>query len=64
AKPGDLVFFSGTYRTSRNYTHVGIYLGNGQFIHSASSQGVTVSSFTSGYWANHYSGVARPTVLM
>ncbi len=64
AKPGDLVFFSGTYRTSRNYTHVGIYLGNDQFIHASSSQGVTISSFGSGYWANHYSCIARPTVLM
>jgi len=64
ARPGDLVFFTGTYRTSRNYTHVGIYLGGDQFIHSASSKGVSIASFGSGYWASHYSCIARPTVLM
>ena len=65
AKPGDIVFFKGTYRTtSRNYTHVGIYLGNNKMIHSASSGGISVSSISSGYWANHYSGIARPNVLM
>lgn len=64
ARPGDLVFFTGTYRTSRNYTHVGIYLGGNQFIHSASSKGVSIASFGSGYWASHYSCIARPTVLM
>ena len=64
AKPGDIVFFKGTYSSSHTYTHVGIYLGNGQMIHSASSSGVSISSITSGYWANHYSCVARPTALM
>jgi cell wall-associated NlpC family hydrolase len=64
AKPGDIVFFTGTYSTSHKYTHVGIYLGNGQMIHSASSSGVSISSITSGYWASHYSCIARPNVLM
>ena len=50
---GDLVFFLGT-------THVGIYLGNGQFIHaSTTNYDVTINSLNSGYWANHYSGACR-----
>jgi cell wall-associated NlpC family hydrolase len=64
AKAGDIVFFKGTYKTSNTYSHVGIYLGNGQMIHCASSKGVSISSITSGYWAKHYSCIARPTVLM
>ncbi|MGP1442281.1 MAG: C40 family peptidase [Anaerovoracaceae bacterium] len=64
ARPGDIVFFKGTYRSSHNYTHVGIYLGNNQMIHSSSSDGVSVSSIASGYWASHYSGIARPNVMM
>ncbi|MCR4601297.1 MAG: C40 family peptidase [Clostridia bacterium] len=60
AQKGDLVFFSGTYSTSKTYTHVGIYLGNGQFIHSSSSKGVTVSSLSEAYWGSHYSCMARP----
>lgn len=64
AKPGDVVLFSGTYRTNKAYTHVGIYLGDGMMIHCSSSRGVTIDSFTSGYWANHYSCIARPNALM
>lgn len=64
AKPGDIVFFKGTYKTSHKYSHVGIYMGDGKIIHSASSKGVSISTITSGYWANHYSCIARPTSLM
>ncbi len=64
AKPGDLVFFKNTYNTSKTYTHVGIYLGNNQMIHSASSSGISISSFSSGYWASHYACIARPTAMM
>ncbi len=64
AKPGDVVFFKGTYKTSRTYSHVGIYLGNGKMIHASSSKGISIDSITSGYWAKHYSSIARPTVLM
>lgn len=64
AKAGDIVFFKGTYKTSRTYSHVGIYLGNGKMIHASSSKGISIDSITSGYWAKHYSSIARPTVLM
>jgi len=56
--PGDLVFFS-CYSSSIN--HVGVYAGNGQFIHSSSPSGggVIYSSLNSGYYANEYVGARR-----
>lgn len=59
-QPGDLVFFQGTYDTGRGeyITHVGRYLGNGQFIH-AGSQGVQVASLSDPYWTKHYAGGGR-----
>src|SRR5699024_124730 len=47
---GDLVFF----RTGRRSHHVGIYLGNGRFMHASASQGVTISSLDNVYWRSHY----------
>jgi cell wall-associated NlpC family hydrolase len=64
AKPGDIVFFKGTYKTSHKYSHVGIYLGNGKMIHASSSNGISIDSITSGYWAKHYSTIARPSALV
>ncbi len=52
--PGDLVFFIRTYNTSRVITHSGIYLGEGSFIHTSSSQGVTVTSLGDPYWSGRY----------
>ncbi len=57
-KAGDIVFFAGTYASG--ISHVGIYAGNGQFIHSPNSRStVSYSSLTSGYWAQHYYGARR-----
>jgi len=48
---GDLVFFGERgYRAS----HVGIYLGNNQFIHASSSQGVVVSQLDSQYYQRRF----------
>lgn len=49
-QPGDLVFF----RPSNRDRHVGIYLSDDQFLHSSSSEGVTISSLDSDYWSNRW----------
>lgn len=57
-KAGDIVFFAGT--GASGISHVGIYAGNGQFIHAPNSRStVSYSDLTSGYWANHYYGARR-----
>ena len=55
-QPGDLVFFTGTSSTSSIASHVGIYIGNGQFIHASSGTGycVKISSLNENYYTNHY----------
>ena len=49
-KRGDLVFFFDTYEINRIITSVGIYIGNGEFIHSSTSDGVTVSLINDPYY--------------
>jgi len=48
--PGDLVFF----RPPGRYDHVGIYLGEGRFLHASSSRGVMISRLDNRYWQRHY----------
>ncbi len=56
--PGDLVFFANTY--AAGLSHVGIYIGDGQFIHAENqSTGVTISSVYSDYYSGHYAGAYR-----
>lgn len=58
-KPGDLVFFK---TRGNRVSHVGIYQGNGKFIHASSGKGrVTVNSLNDGYYANRYAGARRVT---
>ncbi|MCX5780110.1 MAG: NlpC/P60 family protein [Firmicutes bacterium] len=57
--PGDLVFFDCS--GGNGISHVGIYSGNGNFIHSSSprSGGVIYSSLNTGYYADTYVGARR-----
>ena len=54
-RPGDLVFFS----QGSGVSHVGIYVGGGQFIGSQSSTGVAYASLNTGYWASRVVGYGR-----
>lgn len=56
-QPGDVVFFA-TYRPT--ISHVGIYVGDGKFVHAANSRkGTRVDTLTRGYYANRYRGARR-----
>src|SRR5687768_468014 len=54
--PADLVFFGG----KGNVSHVGIYVGEGRFVHAPSSGGtVRLDHLDGPYWRDHYSGAKR-----
>lgn len=56
-QPGDLVFYD---TLKRPYSHVGIYLGDGKFVHAPKSGAkVRVESVKSAYWAQRYNGARR-----
>ena len=57
--PGDLVFFTSN-RKRRNVAHVGIYLGEGEFIHAASNnRRIQVNDLSENYWSKHFYGARR-----
>ena len=51
AKPGDLIFFQGTYDTT-GASHVGIYVGNGMMIHCGDP--ISYTTIESNYWRQHF----------
>ena len=51
AKPGDLIFFQGTYDTA-GASHVGIYVGNGMMIHCGNP--ISYASIETSYWQQHF----------
>ncbi len=55
ARQGDLVFFHTS--PEKRITHVGVYLGNGRFVHAPSSgKSVSIASLRNGYWKRRYMG--------
>lgn len=59
-KPGDLVFFNTLKRT---FSHVGIYVGEGKFIHSPRTGGeVRVEDMGASYWSKRFTGARRADV--
>lgn len=57
--PGDILFFSNT-STLSNITHVGLYIGDGKFIHAANSRvGVIISELDSSYYSIRFVGARR-----
>jgi len=56
-KPGDLVFFNTLKRT---FSHVGIYVGDGKFIHAPRpGKAVRVDDMREAYWQNRFNGARR-----
>ena len=56
ARPGDLVFFSGTYDTS-GMSHVGIYVGGGMMLHCGDP--ISYADLRTDYWQAHLAGYGR-----
>ncbi len=56
-KQGDLVFFN---TLGKKYSHLGIYMGEGKFIHSASRRSnVRIDNMSNNYWSKRYNGARR-----
>jgi cell wall-associated NlpC family hydrolase len=55
--PGDLLFFN---TLGRQFSHVGIYLGDGRFVHAPSRQkSVEIDDMNDGYWKRRFNGARR-----
>ncbi|TKG97837.1 LysM peptidoglycan-binding domain-containing protein [Peribacillus simplex] len=62
-KAGDLIFFRDT-DLSREITHVGIYLGDGRFIHTTRNTGVHISDLTTSYFTQKFESFGQVQVNM
>ncbi|MFJ5759300.1 LysM peptidoglycan-binding domain-containing protein [Neobacillus sp. NPDC093182] len=56
-QPGDLVFFENTYK--KGISHLGIYIGNNEFIHADAKKGITISNLSNPYYTAHFDGFKR-----
>lgn len=65
-QPGDLVFFATNSKKEGEVSHVGLYIGDGNMIHSSSSRGVIVSSLDNNYYRKtfHSAGRVEPLQAM
>ncbi|MBV4432467.1 bifunctional lysozyme/C40 family peptidase [Clostridium tyrobutyricum] len=57
-KPGDLVFFQGTYNAGEYITHVGIYVG-GNKMYQSGGHGIGYASLDNSFWKAHLAGYGR-----
>ena len=57
AKPGDFIFFTGTYHTSNPVTHIGIYCGDGVMLHCGDP--IKYSNINTSYWQSHFYAYGR-----
>ena len=57
AKPGDIIFFTGTYDSGSAVSHVGIYAGNGMMIHCGNP--ISYASVNTPYWQSHFYSYGR-----
>ena len=57
AKPGDLIFFTGTYNSGTPVSHVGFYAGSGKMLHCGDP--IQYESIDTPYWRSHLYGFGR-----
>ena len=57
ARPGDVIFFSGTIEGESGITHCGLYVGNNHFIHCGNP--CSYADLADAYWQEHFAGYGR-----
>ena len=57
ARPGDLIFFTGTYASPGPVSHVGMYVGDGKMLHAGNPIGY--GDLNSNFWRSHYYATGR-----
>uniref|UniRef100_UPI003F49A4C4 bifunctional lytic transglycosylase/C40 family peptidase n=1 Tax=Bacillus multifaciens TaxID=3068506 RepID=UPI003F49A4C4 len=58
AKPGDLIFFKGTYGGPDHVSHVGIFIDQNT-MYDSNNSGIGYHTWRSGYWMQHFAGIRR-----
>lgn len=57
AKPGDCIFFTGTYDSAGPVSHIGIYVGDGMMIHCGDP--IKYANINTNYWQQHFYAFGR-----